>query len=112
MALGATSCKKKVKVAPEFKKTKWVSEDGSRTLEFTKKNVLFDGKELRDGNEVFYADVEGGGGQFWVESDEKYYLYDYKLSGENLFIAPEYTENWDDPSSPKHPDAIKFKEEK
>ena len=107
-----TSCKKKVKVAPEFKKTKWVSEDGTRTIEFTKKNVLFDEKESIDGKQVFYADVEGDGGQFWIEEkDKKSYLYDYKLSGENLFVAPEFTSGWDDPSSPKSVDAIKYKEE-
>lgn len=110
--IGISSCKKKVKVAPEFKKTKWVSEDGTRTVEFTKKNVLFDNKESIDGKEVFYADVEGDGGQFWIEEkDKKYYLYDYKLSGNNLFIAPEFSSSWDDPSSPKSINAVKYKEE-
>lgn len=89
-----------------------MSEDGTRTLEFTKKNVLLDGKELRDGKEVFYADTEGEGGQFWIEEgDDISYLYDYKISGENLFISPETTSAWEDPSSPKAENSIKFKQE-
>ena len=110
--LGMQSCKKKVKVISELKNTSWVSEDGSRTLEFTKKNVLLDGEELRDGKEVFYADEEGDGGQFWLEEkDEITYIYDYKISGENLFIAPENTSAWEDPSSPKTENTVKFKQQ-
>lgn len=112
VVLGMTSCKKKVQVAPELKNTKWVSEDGSSTLEFTKKNVLFNDEESIDGKEVFYADVVGDGGQFWIEEgDDVSYLYDYKISGENLFIAPETTAAWEDPSSPKSIYAVKYKQE-
>ncbi len=96
-ATSMIACGGGIDVEPTLKKTSWTSEDGTKTLEFTKKEVLMDGVTIYEGN----GEVKVEEGQIWVEDGEnKTYMFDYKISGQNLFVATETTSDWNDPSSP------------
>lgn len=94
--ISITSCKKII-ISKDLKKTKWVENGGTGTIEFTKKQLIVNGVELRESGEKIYVE----NGQIWKDNKgDLTYLYDYKLSGNNLFVSIELTANFFDPSSP------------
>lgn len=100
--VGAAGCKR-ADVEGELQSS-WIEDGGTRTVEITKNDFIFDGVSVReDGHKLFVED-----GQVWNEKGgDQTYLYDYKLSGNNLFIQAETTSAWSDPSSPSSA-GIKF----
>lgn len=77
--------------------TIWIEDGGTRTVEISKNDFIFNGVSMRDkGAKLFVED-----GQVWNEKGgDQFYLYDYKLSGNNLFLQTETTVVWSDPSAP------------
>jgi len=93
-ALVMTSCRKG-EIATDLSGTKWTEQDGSATIQFTKRWVKVNDEKINDkGETVHVAD-----GQIWIDKDGTLsYLYDYKLSGTNLFVMSETTSVFVDPS--------------
>lgn len=96
LAISISSCKR-TDVEPNLDNTRWVEENGTSTVEFSKKNVEVDNVELRGrGEQIFVQD-----GQIWLEADfGQAYLYDYRIIGDKLYMAPEKSSAYFDPASP------------
>ena len=100
---------KKADIEVGLKGTLWIEDGGAQTatIEFTKKEVLQNGVSISEkGDKIFVK-----GGQIYLDRDgDLIYLYDYKLSGNNLFVMTELTSSFVDPSSPSSA-GVKYKQQ-
>lgn len=86
---------RKAEINAELKGSKWLEQGGDATIQFAKRWVKVDGEKINDKGETVYVE----NGQIWIDKDGvNTYVYDYKLSGTNLFVLSESTSVFVDPS--------------